>query len=201
MNYGFLSCVPILVLIVGAVITRKMPHMLLLASFIGSIILYGKGFFSGWIDVMYAALANTSTQYILLILVCSGAMIRLLEKSGAMLGFRNLISRYVKSGHQVMFCTWILGIIVFIDDYLNALAVSSAMRNLSDQYKIPREHLAYTVNVGGACVCVLIPFSSWAAFGIGTFGDNGWTYGDYVRALLCSIPLWMCCSDCSLVWA
>ena len=183
MNYGFLSCVPILVLIVGAVITRKMPHMLLLASFIGSIILYGKGFFSGWIDVMYAALANTSTQYILLILVCSGAMIRLLEKSGAMLGFRNLISRYVKSGHQVMFCTWILGIIVFIDDYLNALAVSSAMRNLSDQYKIPREHLAYTVNVGGACVCVLIPFSSWAAFGIGTFGEYGWTVGDYVRAI------------------
>ena len=76
MNYGFLSCIPILVLIIGAVMTRKMPHMLMLASFIGAIILYGKDFFSGWINVMYAALANGSDQYILLILVCSGAMIR-----------------------------------------------------------------------------------------------------------------------------
>jgi len=183
MNYGFLSCVPILVLIIGAVITRKMPHMLMLASFIGAIILYGKEFFSGWINVMYAALANGSDQYILLILVCSGAMIRLLEKSGAMLGFRNMISKYAKNEHRVMFFTWVLGIIVFIDDYLNALAVSSAMRGLSDEYKIPREHLAYTVNVGGACVCVLIPFSSWAAFGIGTFGEYGWTFSDYVHAI------------------
>lgn len=183
MNYGFLSCIPILVLIIGAVMTRKMPHMLMLASFIGAIILYGKDFFSGWINVMYAALANGSDQYILLILVCSGAMIRLLEKSGAMLGFRNMISKYAKDEHRVMFFTWVLGIIVFIDDYLNALAVSSAMRGLSDEHKIPREHLAYTVNVGGACVCVLIPFSSWAAFGIGTFGEYGWTFSDYVHAI------------------
>ncbi|WP_160666946.1 Na+/H+ antiporter NhaC family protein [Colidextribacter sp. OB.20] len=157
--------------------------MLMLASFIGAIILYGKDFFSGWINVMYAALANGSDQYILLILVCSGAMIRLLEKSGAMLGFRNMISKYAKDEHRVMFFTWVLGIIVFIDDYLNALAVSSAMRGLSDEHKIPREHLAYTVNVGGACVCVLIPFSSWAAFGIGTFGEYGWTFSDYVHAI------------------
>lgn len=183
MNYGFLSCIPILVLIIGAVITRKMPQMLMLASFVGAIILYGSGFFSGWIGVMYEALSNGSDQYILLILVCSGAMIRLLEKSGAMLGFRNMISKYAKNEHKVMFFTWVLGIIVFIDDYLNALAVSSAMRGLSDEYKIPREHLAYTVNVGGACVCVLIPFSSWAAFGIGTFSEYGWNFSDYVHAI------------------
>ena len=183
MEYGFLSCVPILVLMIGAVITKKMPQMLMLASFIGSIIIFGKGFFTGWIDIMYEALANGSDQYILLILVCSGAMIRLLEKSGAMLGFKNMIARLAKNEHKAMFFTWLLGVIIFIDDYLTALAVASAMRGITDSYKIPREHLAYTVNVGGACVCVLIPFSSWAAFGIGTFSDYGYTFTDYVKSI------------------
>lgn len=183
MDYGFLCCVPIIVLIIGAIITKKMPHMLLLASLIGAIILCGTNFFGGWVDIMYKALANGSCQYILLILVCSSAMIRLLEKSGAMLGFRNLIAKLATNEHKAMFFTWLLGIIIFIDDYLNALAVASAMRNITDDLKIPREHLAYTVNVGGACVCVLIPFSSWAAFGIGTFSDFGYTFNDYVGSI------------------
>lgn len=183
MSYGFLSCVPIIILIIGAIITKKMPHMLMLASFVGAIILYGTGFFAGWVDIMYAALANGSDQYILLILVCSGAMIRILEKSGAMLGFRNMIAKLATNAKKTMFFTWLLGIVIFIDDYLNALAVSAAMKGLSDEYKIPREHLAYTVNVGGACVCVLIPFSSWAAFGIGTFTDFGYTFNDYLHAI------------------
>ncbi|WP_125143113.1 Na+/H+ antiporter NhaC family protein [Clostridium transplantifaecale] len=183
MGFGILSCIPIVVLLVGATITRKMPEMLLLSSFIGAVILYGKGFFTGYINIMYEALANGSFQFILLILVGSGALIALLEKSGAMLGFRNMIRKAASTKDRALLFTWILGVIVFIDDYLNALAVSSAMKNITDEYKVPREHLAYTVNCTGSCVCVLIPFSSWAAFGIGVFKDYGLEFSDYVKAL------------------
>ena len=37
---------------------------------------------------------------------------------------------------------WILGIFMFVDDYLNSLAVGSAMRKLTDKYKVSREKLA-----------------------------------------------------------
>ena len=183
MHYGFLSCVPILVLIIGASITQKMPEMLMLAALIGAIILKHVGFFSEYINLMYAALSNESFQFILLILVASGAMIKLLEQSGAMLGFRNMISRWANTKHKTLLFTWILGWIVFNDDYLNALAVGTTMRDITDNYKIPREHLAYAVNCMGACVCVLIPFSSWAAFGVGTFKDFGFTFIDYVHSI------------------
>lgn len=183
MEFGILSCIPIVVLLVGATVTRKMPEMLLLSSFIGAIILYGSGFFSGYIGIMYEALSNGSFQFILLILVGSGALIALLEKSGAMLGFRNMIRTMANTKHRALLFTWILGVIVFIDDYLNALAVSSAMKSITDEYKVPREHLAYTVNCTGSCVCVLIPFSSWAAFGIGVFKDYNLSFTDYVKAI------------------
>ena len=72
---------------------------------------------------------------------------------------------------------------MFVDDYLNVLAVSSSMRTLTDKQRIPREHLAYGANSMGACVCVLIPFTSWAAFAIGCLSEQGLGFTDYVRSL------------------
>lgn len=69
--------------------------------------------------------------------------------------------------------TWILGIIVFIDDYLNALAVGTAMRKITDKYGVPREFLAYVINSTGATVCVIIPFSTWSAFMAGQLEASG----------------------------
>lgn len=63
-----------------------------------------------------------------------------------------------------MIGTWILGIIIFVDDYLNCLAVGAATRDLCDEHKIPREMLAYIVNSTGVTVCAIIPFSTWGAF-------------------------------------
>lgn len=87
-------------------------------------------------------------------------MIVLLEKSGAMFGFRKMMERHLYSAKSTLLLTSLLGAVVFIDDYLNALAVSISMKGISDHYKIPREHLAYTVNCMGACICVLIPVST-----------------------------------------
>ena len=42
--------------------------------------------------------------------------------------------------------TWLLGLVVFIDDYLNALAVGSSMRKVTDKFKVSREMLAYVVD-------------------------------------------------------
>jgi Na+/H+ antiporter NhaC len=81
------------------------------------------------------------------------------------------------------FFTWVLGVIVFIDDYLNALAVAAAMRKITDGLRVPREHLAYTVNSTGACVCVIVPFTSWAAFAISCMSEYGLSFGDYVSAI------------------
>ena len=67
-----------------------------------------------------------------------------------------------------------MGIAIFLDDYLNSMAVGSCMRSLTDKFKVPREMLAYVVDSTAAPLCVLIPISTWAVFAGGLLEANGW---------------------------
>lgn len=131
----------------------------------------------------YGVLSNESYQFLLILLLGFGAIIKLFEKSGALLGFSDILSRFANTRKKAMVATWIMGIIMFVDDYLNVLAVSFSMKEITDRNRIPREHLAYGVNSMGASICVLIPFTSWSAFAIGTMTEQGLGFSDYVKAI------------------
>lgn len=180
---GTISGLPIIVLIILVMTTRRMTESMFISSLLAAILAYGPKFLTGYIEMLYAALGNESFQLLLLVAGAFGGMIALLEKSGAMFGFRNKMVRFCTGPKKTMAMAWLLGVIIFIDDYLNALAVSVSMKSLSDHYRIPREHLAYTIGSTGACVCVLIPISSWAAFAIGSLADYGLTAKAYYRAI------------------
>ncbi len=180
---GIISGLPIIVLIVLVMMTRRMTESMFIASLLAAILAYGPAFLTGYIEMLYAALGNESFQLLLLVAGAFGGMIALLEKSGAMFGFRKMMVRFCTGPEKTMATAWVLGVIIFIDDYLNALAVSVSMKDLTDHHRIPREHLAYTIGSTGACVCVLIPISSWAAFAIGSLADYGLTAKTYYQAI------------------
>jgi Na+/H+ antiporter NhaC len=69
-----------------------------------------------------------------------------------------------KDARSSLLYTWCLGLVIFIDDYLNALAVGSAMRKVTDKFRVSREMLAYVVDSTAAPICVLVPVSTWAVF-------------------------------------
>lgn len=183
MEYGIISCIPIAVLIIGVLITKKMPEMIILSSIVGAVIVFKGDVFNGYVGWLYGALSNESYQFLLMLLLGFGGMIKLFERSGALMGFSNILSKFANTPRKSMVATWFMGIVMFVDDYLNVLAVSFSMKEITDRNRIPREHLAYGVNSMGACVCVLIPFTSWAAFAIGCMGEQGLAFGDYVRSL------------------
>jgi len=62
---------------------------------------------------------------------------------------------------------------VFIDDYLNSLAVSASMKNLTDRFRISREKLAFLVDSTAAPVCILVPLSTWAVYFGALLEENG----------------------------
>lgn len=183
MEYGIISCIPIAVLIICVLITKKMPEMIILSSIVGAVIVFKGDVFNGYVGWLYGALSNESYQFLLMLLLGFGGMIKLFERSGALMGFSNILSKFANTPRKSMVATWFMGIVMFVDDYLNVLAVSFSMKEITDRNRIPREHLAYGVNSMGACVCVLIPFTSWAAFAIGCMGEQGLAFGDYVRSL------------------
>lgn len=96
-DYGIISIIPICVLMIGVIITKKMPEMLLLSTFIGSIILYKTGFLSGYIGMLYQALSNGSYQFLFFILLGFGPLMALFDKSGSLLGFSGIISKFAKT--------------------------------------------------------------------------------------------------------
>lgn len=104
-------------------------------------------------------------------LLMLGIMTAFITASGGSHAFGDWMIKRVKTrvGAQVM--TAILGIIIFIDDYFNALAVGQVARPLTDRHRVSRAKLSYYIDSTSAPVAVLSPISSWGAYIIGLLGS------------------------------
>lgn len=172
-NYGLASLLPVAVVIVLVFITRRTAASLLAGAVVGSVMLYGTGFANPLIDVVYGVMG--SDLWIWLVLVCGffGSLVALFEASGGIFGFTAIAARICKNERRTLFAAWLLGVIVFIDDWLSILSVGSAMRNATDRYRIPREMLAFVSNSTASSVCVIVPISTWGVFMISQMVSTG----------------------------
>lgn len=167
MEYGILCLLPVIIVLVVALITRD-TILSLFAGTASGFILLGNGSisytYSHFIEVMQSVMADSFTITILTAICLFGALIALLTKSGGVAGFAKFTEKYIKGRKTSLLCTWLLGIIVFVDDYLNSLAVGTAMKAITDRFKVSREMLCYIVNSTGSTVCAIIPISGWGIF-------------------------------------
>jgi len=169
---GFISLVPTLVVFFLAVITRRPIESLISGSLVGLGIIHGSQFIGGFAGSSIRVMTDPDVAWVILVCGCMGSMIGLLIRTGATSAFTEKMSGYVKSQKSALMATWVLGIFMFVDDYLNSLAVGAAMRNLTDKYKISREKLAYVVDSTAAPISVIIPFSTWGVFFAGLIVAN-----------------------------
>ena len=157
---------PLVFLIVYALKTRKMAESMILATLLAMVLLHRQHFLTGTIDAIYGALSNSSYQFVLCIIIGFGGMITLFQESGALMGFRDLL-KIAAGPKRTLVLAWLMSVIMFVDEYLNALTVTFSMREITDKNRIPREHLALQANIMACCLCMTIPFSSWTAFSVG----------------------------------
>ena len=159
-SYGIITLLPPVFIIIFALVTKKTLEALLLGGLIGSVIAYGTGFFWGYLDFMYEVLSDTGNIWMILTVGLFGSFIAIMRKAKATSGFTRLVLKYSDSEKKSMFIAWILGLIIFVDEYLNVLTIGNAMRTVCDQQKTPREMLAYIIDSTGVPVCMLIPIST-----------------------------------------
>lgn len=104
----------------------------------------------------------------------------------------NFLGKICKTGKSTLLISWLLGIIIFVDDYMNIMTISACTKKLSDLRKVPREALAYVIDSTGAPICVLLPFSTWAIFFAGIFYEQKEIvelgYGSAMSTYIHSIP-------------
>ncbi len=112
-------------------------------------------------DGMISALSGCAGIFVFLVLL--GMLVALINKTGASAAFGRWAEKNIKSRVGATIATFILGVLIFIDDYFNCLTVGSVMKPVTDSHKISRAKLAYLIDATAAPICMIAPISSWAA--------------------------------------
>ena len=125
-------------------------------------------------DGFIANLADAYNVGILIFLVVLGVIVVLMNKAGGSRAYGEWAAQHIHSRKGAMLSTFLLGVLIFVDDYFNCLTVGSVMRPVTDKHNISRSKLAYLIDATAAPVCIIAPISSWAAAVSGTVdGVNG----------------------------
>jgi len=125
-------------------------------------------------DGFISSVADSWNVGILIFLVLLGIIVALVNRAGGSLAFGKWAQTHVKSKVGAQMATFILGVLIFVDDYFNCLTVGSVMKPVSDTHKISRAKLAYIIDATAAPICMIAPISSWAAAVAGVVvGMNG----------------------------
>lgn len=205
MEYGFICVLPVITILVIAVTTKKTLFAMTCGLSVAAFILAGNitGFAGKFFDCVYGAFLNESLQWLLIVIALFGMLIMLYERSGAVVDFGFWARKFIKTKKTALFGTFILGIVIFLDDYLNNLAVGTTMKGITDKLGIPRLQLAYVVNTVAAPVCLLIPLSSWAVYFAQLMEDQGVTVDGsamsaYVQGLPFAFYAWFAVIVCIL---
>ena len=126
--------------------------------------------------------AVSGTAGIFIFLVELGLLVCLVNKAGGSKAFGEWASKHVKSKVGAQLCTFILGILIFIDDYFNCLTVGSVMRSVTDKEKVSRSKLAYLIDATAAPICMIAPVSSWAA-AVSQYASDGNGFKLFIMAI------------------
>ena len=117
-------------------------------------------------DGLMASVESNAGIFIFLVLL--GIIVALMNAAGGSAAFGRWAEKNIHSRVGVQLATFLLGILIFIDDYFNCLTVGSVMRPVTDRQRISRAKLAYLIDATAAPVCMIAPVSSWAAAVSGT---------------------------------
>ncbi len=161
----FWALVPPVVAIALALITKEVYSSLFIGIVLGGLLA------CNWKPVaaldaivnegLIAAVSGTAGIFIFLVIL--GTLVALINKAGGSAAFGRWAQTHIKSRVGAMFATFILGVLIFIDDYFNCLTVGSVMLPVTDSHKISRAKLAFLIDATAAPICMIAPVSSWAA--------------------------------------
>ncbi len=175
------SLLPPIIAIGLALITKEVYSSLFIGIVSGAIIASislntgFEGFMSLIVkDGIISNIADSYNVGILVFLVVLGTIVVLMNKAGGSRAYGEWASKHIKTRVGASLSTFLLGALIFVDDYFNCLTVGSVMRPVTDKHQISRSKLAYLIDATAAPVCIIAPISSWAAAVSGTVKDvNG----------------------------
>ena len=183
---GFLSIIPPLLAIALALIFRQVVISLILGIYSGAFFIYGYDPLTAFLRLIdkyvITAISDVSHTQIIVFTLLFGGVIGLISRSGGTTGIANSLSKLARTRKSGMIATWLSGLIIFFDDYANALVVGNLMRPITDKLKISREKLSFIVDATSAPVASIFIVSSWIGYEVGLIQDGLNTIGSSLNA-------------------
>ena len=173
MDYGAVSLIPTALVLVLAIWSHRTLESVICGAVVAFLIMDGWQFADRLATVTTEVLADESTAWVLLVCGLYGSFIALLVKGGGAYAFGEWLTPKLQSKRGSLLATWLLGLVIFLDDYLNSLTVGATMKSVTDRFKTSREMLAYVVDSTAAPMCLLIPISSWGVYFASLLEKNG----------------------------
>ncbi len=197
------SLLPPLVAIALAIALRKPVPALLAGVLSGSVLVRaqaGAGLSGalgmGTVDVftthLWDEVIDGDRMRVVAFVVFMLAMVGVVTRAGGIQGLMDRIARLASSARRSQLATWLMGLVIFFDDYANTILVGTTMRPLTDRFKVAREKLAYIVDSTAAPVAGISILSTWIAFEVSTFSSQlpsvGLSSGDGYGVFLQTLP-------------
>ncbi|OLO12220.1 sodium:proton antiporter [Chromohalobacter japonicus] len=196
MSFGLFSLFPPLLAIILALVTRNVIPALFCGVWLGATMLSGgnpaAGLYDSFADFIIPSVGDEWSATVLIYCGLFGVLITVLQRTGGAHAIARAISSKVASPRGAQSATLGFGVLIFFEDYFNALTVGSVMRPITDRMRVSREKLAYIVDSTSAPMCLLGPVSTWVVFVMGLIGtqlgEMDMTGSEYL-IYLSSIPL------------
>lgn len=191
-DVGILSLLPPIIAIILALKTKEVISSLIVGILSGTLI-YSIKVTDGFLQVVTKTIEVTTwlmaqkladNGAIIIFLGILGAIVVVVTKAGGSKAYGEWATKKIKTRKGAQVSAFVLGILIFIDDYFNCLTVGTVMRPVTDKYKISREKLAYIIDATAAPICIIAPVSSWAASVISQMNDTGLNgIQDFVKSI------------------
>lgn len=174
----WISILPPLIAIIMALVTKEVFTSLFIGLLFGATIIYryaGVGWFVALFKGLFAiadtyiidSLTTTDHVSIIVFSMMIGGMVVIVTLNGGMKGIVSILSRYATNRRSGQLITWLMGVLIFFDDYANTLIVGNTMRPVTDRLKISREKLAYIVDSTTAPVAAIAFITTWIGAELG----------------------------------
>ncbi len=198
-GYGILALLPPLVAIVLCFKTKRVLISLFLGVFSGGLVLSMGNPFGGIAYTLKTIIGSITDEWnasLLLFNLLMGSGVALIWRLGGSKALTDWAKTKITSQVQAGVGAWVLGMVVFFNDYVNAAIVGNVFRDIFDEMKISKEKLSYILDSTAAPVATFF-ISDWIAFQIGMIKSGidaaGITEVEPFAGYLRGIPLNLYC--------
>ena len=178
------SLLPPVVAIILALITKEVYSSLFLGIIVGCLLFTNGNPIDALQDFVARLCSNAGGNMgILMFLVILGTMVALMIRAGGSKAYGDWAVAHIKTKSGALWSTFILAIVLGVDDYFNNLTTGNVMRPVADGHHISRAKLSYMCDATAAPVCIMMPVSSWAAAVTGIIGNDELGFQIFLKAI------------------